>query len=66
MSNSNGSVSVINTDPTIGATYNTVVKTISVGSSPTSVQITRDGSLAAHYEHTIVITRDKPVILTAA
>lgn len=27
---------------------------------------TADGSLAAHYEHTIVITRDKPVVLTAA
>jgi methionyl aminopeptidase len=27
---------------------------------------TRDGSLAAHYEHTIVITRGEPVILTAA
>lgn len=26
---------------------------------------TRDGSLAAHHEHTIVITRDRPVILTA-
>jgi methionyl aminopeptidase len=27
---------------------------------------TRDGSLAAHHEHTIVITRDGPVVLTAA
>jgi methionyl aminopeptidase len=27
---------------------------------------TRDGSLAAHYEHTVVITRDGPVLLTAA
>ena len=27
---------------------------------------TRDGSLSAHHEHTIVITRDRPVILTAA
>ncbi len=26
---------------------------------------TRDGSLAAHYEHTVVITRDAPVLLTA-
>ena len=26
---------------------------------------TRDASLAAHYEHTIVITRDRPVVLTA-
>ena len=27
---------------------------------------TRDGSLAAHYEHTLVITRGAPVVLTAA
>jgi len=27
---------------------------------------TRDGSLAAHHEHTIVITRQEPLILTAA
>jgi len=27
---------------------------------------TRDGSLSAHYEHTLVITRDRPMILTAA
>jgi len=27
---------------------------------------TRDGSLAAHHEHTLVITRDGPVLLTAA
>jgi len=27
---------------------------------------TADGSLAAHYEHTIVITRDAPILLTAA
>jgi methionyl aminopeptidase len=27
---------------------------------------TADGSLAAHYEHTLVITRDRPVVLTAA
>jgi methionyl aminopeptidase len=26
---------------------------------------TRDGSLAAHHEHTLVITRDRPVLLTA-
>jgi len=25
-----------------------------------------DGSLSAHYEHTIVITRGEPVLLTAA
>ena len=28
--------------------------------------LTRDGSLAAHYEHTVVITRGRPVLLTAA
>jgi methionyl aminopeptidase len=27
---------------------------------------TRDGSLSAHHEHTLVITRDRPVLLTAA
>ena len=27
---------------------------------------TTDGSLAAHHEHTLVITRDRPVLLTAA
>jgi methionyl aminopeptidase len=27
---------------------------------------TRDGSLAAHHEHTLVITRERPLILTAA
>jgi len=27
---------------------------------------TRDGSLAAHHEHTVVITRGEPVVLTAA
>jgi len=27
---------------------------------------TRDGSLAAHHEHTLVITRDRPVLFTAA
>ena len=27
---------------------------------------TRDGSLAAHYEHTLVITRGHPIVLTAA
>jgi methionyl aminopeptidase len=27
---------------------------------------TADESLAAHYEHTIVITRDRPILLTAA
>jgi len=28
--------------------------------------MTADGSLAAHYEHTLVVTRDRPIILTAA
>jgi methionyl aminopeptidase len=27
---------------------------------------TRDGSLAAHHEHTLVITKEDPIILTAA
>lgn len=27
---------------------------------------TADGSLSAHYEHTVVITRDRPILLTAA
>jgi methionyl aminopeptidase len=27
---------------------------------------TRDGSVAAHYEHTVVITRGRPILLTAA
>jgi methionyl aminopeptidase len=27
---------------------------------------TRDGALAAHYEHTVVITRGRPILLTAA
>jgi methionyl aminopeptidase len=27
---------------------------------------TRDGGLTAHYEHTVVITRDQPILLTAA
>ena len=26
---------------------------------------TTDGGRAAHYEHTIMVTRDRPVILTA-
>jgi methionyl aminopeptidase len=28
--------------------------------------VTADGSLAAHFEHTIAITADGPVVLTAA
>ena len=28
--------------------------------------VTSDGSLAAHHEHTLVITRERPVLLTAA
>ena len=27
---------------------------------------TRDGAYSAHAEHTIVITRDQPIVLTAA
>jgi methionyl aminopeptidase len=27
---------------------------------------TADGGFAAHYEHTIVITRGRPILLTAA
>ena len=27
---------------------------------------TRDGSMAAHYEHTVVITHGRPLFLTAA
>ncbi len=27
---------------------------------------TKDGTLSAHYEHTVVIARDRPVLLTAA
>jgi methionyl aminopeptidase len=27
---------------------------------------TRDGSLAAHHEHTIVVTEGEPILLTAA
>ena len=27
---------------------------------------TSDGSLAAHHEHTIVVTRDRPIVLTSA
>lgn len=27
---------------------------------------TNDGSVAAHFEHTVIITRDKPIVLTAA
>ena len=26
---------------------------------------TTDGSLAAHHEHTVVVTRDRPIVLTA-
>ena len=43
---SNGTVSVINTDPASGAAYNTVVKTITVGGQPTGVAISLDGKRA--------------------
>ena len=43
---SNGTVSVINTDPASGAAYNTVVKTITVGGQPSGVAISLDGKRA--------------------
>jgi methionyl aminopeptidase len=27
--------------------------------------VTRDGSLSAHFEHTVAVTKDGPLILTA-
>ena len=50
----------------------TIEPMISAGSARTTQDAdgwtirTRDGSLSAHFEHTIVITRDRPMILTAA
>lgn len=50
----------------------TIEPMISVGSSQPVQDAdgwtlrTRDGSLAAHYEHTLVITRGQPLVLTAA
>jgi methionyl aminopeptidase len=50
----------------------TIEPIITVGSGQVSLDFdgwtyrTKDGSLSAHYEHTIVITRGEPVILTAA
>jgi methionyl aminopeptidase len=50
----------------------TIEPVIAAGSGRTRKQAdgwtfrTEDGSLAAHYEHTVVITRGEPVLLTAA
>jgi methionyl aminopeptidase len=50
----------------------TIEPIISAGDANASLQpdhwtiVTDDGSLAAHYEHTIVITRGQPILLTAA
>jgi len=49
----------------------TIEPILSAGSSKGEVQDDRwtirtaDGSLAAHYEHTVVITKGTPVLLTA-
>lgn len=60
------------TEPLRAGTVLTIEPIISVGR--TSVVETgdgwtlrtKDGSLSAHYEHTVVITKDRPIILTAA
>lgn len=52
---------VITVEPIISAGAGTVV-TDADGWTERTV----DGSLSAHFEHTIVITRDRPIILTAA
>jgi methionyl aminopeptidase len=50
----------------------TIEPIIAAGNGRNSLQpdrwtvVTDDGSLAAHYEHTIVITRGEPILLTAA
>ena len=50
----------------------TIEPIISAGSGESAVQPDRwtirtaDGSLSAHHEHTIVITKDEPILLTAA
>lgn len=50
----------------------TIEPIIAAGNGRSELQMDRwtvctaDGSLAAHYEHTIVITKDQPVLLTAA
>ncbi len=52
---------VITVEPIIAETTGTWVD----GDDGWTVR-TADGSLAAHYEHTLVITRGKPILLTAA
>lgn len=50
----------------------TIEPILSVGSSEVQIEAdgwtctTRDGSLAVHYEHTVVITQNRPLLLTAA
>ncbi|MCZ7568042.1 MAG: type I methionyl aminopeptidase [Ardenticatenaceae bacterium] len=50
---------VITIEPIIAAGSGRVV----IGTDGWTVR-TGDGSLAAHYEHTVVITRDRPIVLT--
>ena len=52
---------VITVEPIIGARSGRVVE----GADGWTLR-TADGSLAAHYEHTLVVTRGRPVLLTAA
>jgi methionyl aminopeptidase len=52
---------VITVEPIIGETTGEWVD----GGDGWTVR-TKDGGLAAHYEHTLVITRGKPILLTAA
>jgi len=52
---------VITVEPIIGASTGSWVE----GDDGWTVR-TADGGLAAHYEHTLVITRGKPILLTAA
>jgi methionyl aminopeptidase len=50
----------------------TIEPIVSIGSNRGELQddgwtiLTADGSLSAHYEHTVVITRGQPILLTAA
>jgi methionyl aminopeptidase len=52
---------VITVEPIIAAGSGKVF----LGADGWTVQ-TRDGGMAAHYEHTLVITKDQPILLTAA
>jgi methionyl aminopeptidase len=52
---------VITIEPIIAASTSTV----SLGADGWTVR-TSDGSLSAHYEHTVVITRGDPILLTAS